>query len=125
MNKRISTGYGLALFEHIIAIGFFALFAVMCMRIFLSTQQISNQNSQLYHAIIAAQNAAECFKADRPPILYYTEAWAPADETSAAYQVDIAVSVKNGIKKADIRVTARDGNKIFSLKADALEDPSQ
>lgn len=123
MNKRISSGYGLTLFEQIIAIGFFAIFAVVCMRIFLSARQVSDQNSALYHAIIAAQNAAECVKADRPPVLYYTEAWTPADESSAAYRLDIAVSAEDGMKKTDIRVTEKAGNAVYSLSVDTLEDP--
>ncbi|MDF2839062.1 MAG: hypothetical protein K0S60_765, partial [Evtepia sp.] len=67
MKRRLSTGYGLILFELMIAIAFFAVFATIFLRIFISAQRISEESSELSHAIIAAQNAAECFKADEAP----------------------------------------------------------
>ena len=122
MSKRISSGHGLMLFELIIAIGLFAVFAVVFLRIFLSANQISKKNNELSHAIIAAQNAAECFKADAMPTLYYDESWEPSDEGRAVYRLTLAEVARGDIDSAEIAVLDNNGSEIFTLLVNKLED---
>lgn len=122
MKKRIGSGYGLTLFELIIAIGFFAVFASVCMRIFLSARQSSDQNTELNHAIIVAENAAECFKAGIDPVLYFDDNWNPIGENDATYRLDVTISYEDRKKTADITVIDKEGEEVFSLKAKALEE---
>lgn len=122
MKKRISSGYGLILFELIIAIAFFALFASIFLRIFLSAHKISEESAELSHAIITAQNAAETFKAGKNPPLFYTKNWEPAKESDAAYQLDFIISSENQVKTAIIQVETQNGDKIFSLTVKKQEE---
>lgn len=122
MKKRIGSGRGLMLFELVIAIGFFAVFAAIFLHIVFSARQLSEKNNNLSHAIIAAENAAECFKAGAEPTLFYNEDWNPSDESSAAYKLSLDISSNEGVSTAYITVNDKNGGEVFSLTVKTLEE---
>ena len=115
MKKRIRSGYGLMLFELVIAIGFFSLFAAVCTHILFSARQAANEAGTLNHAILTAQNAAERFKSDIDPVRYYTESWEETDEARAAFLLHLDVSTHGGVRSALITVSEHGGKALFSL----------
>lgn len=122
MKKRIGSGYGLMLFELVIAIGFFAVFAAIFMHIVFSARQISEENNNLSHAIIAAENAAECFKVGAEPTLFYNEDWNPSEESASAYELTLNISSKEGVSTANITVKDENGGEVFCLTVKTLEE---
>jgi len=68
------------------------------------------------HAAIAAQNAAECFKAGERPVFYYDGDWLPSDNENAEYIVILDIFVESGIESASISVTDKSGE-LFALTA--------
>lgn len=119
MNRRTSYGNELTLLELIIVIGLFAVFMVVNLRIFASAHKISEDSDRLSHAIIAAENAAECFKAGLDPILSYDASWLPTAENRAEYVLTLEKSSKNDVSTAEIAVTDKNDGEIFNLTVKA------
>lgn len=61
--KTKTSGFGPSLIELIVAVALFSIAAAICVRLFASAKTISDEAAQLSRAVIAAQSAAECFKA--------------------------------------------------------------
>ena len=120
MKKRIGFGAELTLLELIIVIGLFAIFATLDLRIFAAAKNLEAESDRLSHAVIAAGNAAECFKAGLEPDLYYDEAWLPVDKANAMYVVSIEGSSHGDVRAAKISVSDKTGE-IFALMAKAPE----
>lgn len=117
MNRRTSFGNELTLLELIIVIGLFAVFSAVNLRIFATAHKISEDSVRLSHAIVAAENAAECFKAGLEPALFYDEGWLPTEESLAEYVVTLEQFSKNGVSTAEITVTDKNDGELFSLTA--------
>ena len=124
MKNRIRSQYGLMLFELVIVIGFFAVFAAIFLRIFLSAHQLYVQSNNLSHAIVAAENAAECFKSGADPILFYDKDWNPTAEKDASYKLTLNVMSQEDINTANIIVKSKDGAEEFSLTVKKLKEMS-
>ncbi len=122
MKRRGRSGHGLVLFELIIAIGFFVLFAAVCLGIFFAAHQISGENRALSGAITAAENAAECFKANTDPVLFYTGDWVPTDRAGAAFYLTVDTQAGQKVKTALITVAEMDGDELFALTVKSLEE---
>ncbi|MFB0921097.1 MAG: hypothetical protein QMB62_09475 [Oscillospiraceae bacterium] len=118
MKKYIGFGVALTLLELIIAIGLCAFFAAMDLRIFAAARRLENESDRLSHAVIAAQNAAEFYKAGEDPDLYYGGDWLPTDKESAEYIVTVETSVDDEIETASISVSDINGE-LFALTAKA------
>lgn len=125
MKRYVGFGSELTLLELIIAIGLFSIFAAICLRFFAASHQILKQSEMLSHAIIAAENAAECFKAGTEPEKYYSSEWEPTEKRSAYYCLKIDDLSQSTVKTENIRVTDKDGSEIFSLTVDALSEVKQ
>ena len=123
MKKRIGFGAELTLLELIIAIGLFAVFAALDLRVFAAANRLEKDSERLSHAVIAAESAAECFKAGEAPTLYYDGNWLPTDKESAEFIVTIESSSNNGISSARIAVTDKNGE-LFTLTAGAFKEDS-
>ena len=124
MKKRIASGYGLSLFEIVIAIGFFAVFAAVFVRLFLSARTMQARSADVSSAVAAAQNAAESFKAGTAPALYYDEQWRPAQQAGAAFVLTCADSTTGGVVTERIAVKTAAGEALYSLtvkKAGAVD----
>lgn len=119
MNRRTSYGNELTLLELIIVIGLFAVFMAVNLRIFASAHKISEDSDRLSHAIIVAENAAECFKAGLEPTLSYDEGWLPTLENRAEYVLTLEESSQNDVNTAEITVTDKNGGEIFNLTVKA------
>lgn len=61
--KTKTSGFGPSLIELIVAVALFSIAAAICVRLFASAKTISDEAAQLSRAVVAAQSAAECFKA--------------------------------------------------------------
>lgn len=122
MKKRAGSGHGLILFELIIVLGFFAVFAAIFLRIFLVAGRLSAEDEARSRAAAAAQNAAECFKAGVEPTLYYDENWEPSDKNEAIYILTLDFSQSGGVSTAEIAVHGAEGELLFSLTAKRLEE---
>ena len=122
MKKRLGSGDGLILFELIIVLGFFAVFAAVFLRIFVAAGRLSAEDELRSRAAAAAQNAAECFKAGVEPTLYYNEKWEPTDKTSANYILTLDYSQSGAVGSAEITVHGTAGEALFSLTAKRLEE---
>lgn len=121
MKRNIRSGYGLTLFELVIVIGFFAVFAGVFVRLFFGAKQRADQSTNEARAVIAAENAAECFKAGKEPTLYYDEKWHPANSAGAAYRLTLEPSSANGVAAEEITVLDAKGKALFTLTAKKLE----
>ena len=121
MKKRISAGYGLSLFEIVIAIGFFAVFAAVFARLFLAAHTEAAASADVSSAVIAAQNAAECFKAGAAPQLYYDELWRPTKQAGAAFRLTLADSSASGVVTEKIDVQRAAGETLYSLTVRRME----
>lgn len=115
MKRRIASGYGLSLFEIVIVIGFFAVFAAVFVRLFLSAHSTAARSADVSSAVIAAQNAAECFKADTAPQLWYDEQWRPTKQAGAAFALSLSSSDAGGVVTEKIDVRRAAGETLYTL----------
>ena len=115
MRSRPIFGSKLMLLELIVVFGFFALFSALCLSMFVSAYRISEKNSLLINAVTAAQNAAECYKADCEPILFFDENWNPADRTAATYTLALNSKIEGDVGTAEISVKDKTNDVIFTL----------
>lgn len=122
MKKRLGSGHGLILFELIIVLGFFAVFAAVFLRIFVAAGRLSAEDELRSRAAAAAQNAAECFKAGVEPTRYYDEKWEPTDRNAANYILTLDYSQSGAVGSAEITVHGTAGEALFSLTAKRLEE---
>lgn len=122
MRKRIHFRHGLMQFELLIAIGFFAVFATIILRLFISAQQISLQSNNLSHAIMTAENAAECVKAGTEPAVFYNADWVPSEKKESAYKLTLETVPEEGVNTTIITVKDKAGTEMFSLTVKTLRE---
>ena len=122
MRGRPIFGSKLMLLELAIVFGFFALFSALCLSIYVSAYRISERNSLLLNAVTAAQDAAECYKADCEPILFFDENWNPADRTAATYTLSLDSTIEGDVGSAEISVKDKTNDVIFSLNVKDLKE---
>lgn len=119
MNRRTGYSNELTLLELIIVIGLFAVLSAVNLRIFSSAHNISADSDRLSHAIIAAENTAECLKAGLEPALFYDKCWLPTDENIAEYVLTLEQSSQSGVSTAEITVNDKNDGELFSLTVKA------
>ena len=124
MKKHFGFGTELTLLELIIAIGLFAVFAALDLRVFAEANSLEKESDRQSHAVIAAENAAECFKAGEAPALYYDGNWFPTDKGNAEYIVTVEKSSSAGIETARFSVMDKN-DELFALTAKAFKEASQ
>jgi len=120
---------GLFLMELILVILCFAVSAAICLRVFVSAKQTADRSRDLSAAVLAAENAAECWKASAGD-LGECAAFLNVEEdgntliqtfdsdwqlTDGNVEYRLYLKAQNG--EASITVTDADGEAIFSLKA--------
>lgn len=120
MRKRTNSGHGLMLFELLIVIGFFAVFSTVTLRLFMSSQRTALQSNNLSHAIMAAENAAECVKAKIEPTVFYNEEWAPSEKDESEYRLTLENVSEDGVITTIITVQDRFDVEMFSLTVKTL-----
>ncbi len=122
----------LVLMELIIVILFFSLASTVCIQLFSKSHLLSKQTVNENHAVIHAQNLAECFLAtegnlaemqvllshasepstntnasDNTITLFFTKDWRASDETNASYYARLEASPEeNGLICANITVAS-------------------
>ena len=136
----------LFLLELIIAILFFSVASALCVQLFVKSHQMSVKSSDLNHAVLVAQSAADVYKAAGSDpaetarllgglaetsggtvTVYYDGGWQPTDRAeSAVYRLQMNFSTQeDGIMCASIVVTALadvQGSPIFTLETCAAPD---
>ena len=95
----------------------------MDLRVFAGANRLEKESDRLSHAVIAAESAADCFKAGESPVLYYDSSWLPTDKGSAEYIVSVESSVNGGIETARISVTDKN-EELFALTAKVFSEAS-
>lgn len=131
MEDRIRpTRTGLFSIELLSAIGVFTLCAAVCVGLFVRTEVISRESADLDSAVIAAQNAAECFKAsggdlkrtaalcggmaaEQALVVAYDADWQPIvpgrseDTMDEAFRLNLLATEENGYTGGELWITKR------------------
>lgn len=131
-TQQISKKSSLFLMELIIVLFFFALCAAVCVNIFAKAKLINDKSYELNKSIVAAQNAAECFKAANSDIITlanllngtaednvvkigYDENWQNTNLINAIYMMSINIQKnKSNLTTAVITVFNKDKT-LYSL----------
>ena len=119
----------LALMEQVVMVLVFALAAALCLRVFVFSDQVSERNKDIDHAVLLAQNTAEVLKAyggveeaaeatggeirQTMWSTYYDADLNPVpDQASAYYEVNALPedSGVEGLGRAGVEVFRYDGN---------------
>lgn len=136
-TQQTSRKSSLFLMELIIVLFFFALCAAVCLNMFAKASLINRQSYELNKSIIAAQNAAQCFKAansntgkmadllcgtaDTDAVkIGYDKNWQNTETENAVYIMNINIKKSNGnFNTAEITVSKAD-KIIYSLEVNHL-----
>ena len=136
-TQQPSKKSSLFLMELIIVLFFFALCSAVCVNIFAKAKLLNEQSYELNKSIIAAQNAAQCFKAANSDIykladllngttednavkIGYDKNWQNTEITNAVYIININIEKnKSNLDTADITVSKAD-KMIYSLEVNHL-----
>lgn len=141
MKNRALSGSGMFLIELLIGLLIFAIASAICLRIFVAASQISTGSTELNHAVIAAQNNAECFKSVRGDLpeaadllggdlsdndteltLFYDTDWNQSAQAGSGYVAVIRqVSKQDGVIDGEVTVSDMSGNLIFSVPVSVME----
>lgn len=121
MGRANLSKSNLFLLELIIVILFFSVCTAVCVGLFVQARQISQNSTALSDAVLLAQSAAECFKADSLESLplqdgkaYFDKDTAPCGQDAAVYILELTENMDSDIATADICVTFG-GEQIFEL----------
>ena len=83
MKERVRpTKTGLFMTELLICVGVFSLCAAVCVGLFVKAEVMSRDSADLNQAVVAAKNAAECYKAaggDMERTMLLTHGWLRGD----------------------------------------------
>jgi len=129
MKNKQASGSGMFLIELMLGIMIFAVAAAICLKIFVTANQISDGSTELNRAVIAAQSTAECFKASGGD-LSETAKLLGENFTSGetltmhfdSYTVEITrVADQPGLIEGEVSVSGSSGNQIFSIPITVLE----
>ena len=142
MKNRVSSASGMFLIELLLAILIFSIASAICLQVFVTAHQISNESNNINRAVIVAQNGAECFKAAGGDLsetarllggnvagggsvieLYYDASWKPAEPHDFEYILEIKEITDRGGGLTDSAavVSDADGNQIFSIPVSVME----
>ena len=134
-NRSALSSPRILLIELLMAILIFTVAAAICLRIFVAAHNISVDSGSLNHAVIAAQNGAECYKAARGDIfetaellrgdltedksgvdLYFSKEWSEAARDNYTFIMEIRkVFDGDGIIDTVVNVRNDSGELIFSI----------
>lgn len=120
MRKRYTSKSTLFLMELVVVLLFFSLCAAICVSVFGSAQQMARDSHNLSDSVVAARNAASCYKSadgdiqqavtmldgqwdDQNGIVYYDKQWQPVSQKdSISYYVQLKLLAQAG--EAEISV---------------------
>jgi len=130
----------LFLIEKLIVIAVFAICASACVSIFVDSYISSNEAKNLNHALVAAKNGAERFKAyddlegmasslggeyrnagDKSVVVFYDENWRVTLEPGAAYEMSLRLidGEPNFIRKLTVETVDREEILSFTVSSRA------
>lgn len=129
--KKAYTGSrtGMFLAELIIVLLFFAISAAVCMKLFTFAYITTEHSSDISHAVSAAQNTAECFKASEGDVLQTARLLGAAVQNNRiSYQPDDYISLTleavpdtdSASVSGNIKVTGKNNKLLFELDVIAL-----
>ena len=122
----------LALMEQVVMVLVFALAAVLCLKVFVFSDQASLRNEAVDQAVAQARNAAEALKGEKSEyfesmhakadenggfVIWYDEDWAAVEGTSGVYQLQISCSDDSDafLWTGEVAVFTADGEELFRL----------
>ena len=139
MRSRTMSGSGLFLIELMLAILIFALASAICLQVFVTASQLSDESVAINRAVISAQSGAECFKATGGDLnetaallseVYSGVTTETLDDGSGTitlvrdYIVEITRGAPaNGLIEGEVNVRDLSGSLIFSIPVAVLEVP--
>ena len=101
-----------------------AVFSAVFVRLFLSAHSNAARSVDVSRAVVAAENAAECFKSGAEPTLYYDDEWRAAKQADAAFHVTRDDDAAGGVVTETIAVETAKGETLYTLtvkKAGAVD----
>ncbi|MBC8571367.1 hypothetical protein [Zongyangia hominis] len=133
MQRRTSSKSSLFLLEMIFVILFFSLAAAVCVSLFAQAHAVSVKSSDLNAAVLRAQSAAECVKAEgagfaelldhaqsdgEDTLLYYDGEWRSTSQEGAVYCLRVTPVQTGDLFTAQIAVSrVGEEEPIYSLEA--------
>ncbi len=135
MKHKIQRRSNIFLMEIIISILFFSIASAVCIQLFAKAKLQSDRAADLNQAVLAASSAAEalevcdgtpesllhCFpdsKAEGQTLLvFYDSSWNPCKSSASTYQMEVLISIDEGMIIGDITVTGKD-DVIYTLQAE-------
>ena len=141
-GNKLSSASGMFLIELLLAILIFSVASAICLRVFVTANQISTESHNLNRAVIAAQNGAECFKATGGNLaeaagllngeladggsaveIYFDSAWQPAVQGDFKYILKIGEVNRQGgsLISGEVTVSEAAGGLIFSIPVSVTE----
>lgn len=142
-TKSALSSSGMFLCELLIAILVFAVAAAVCVRIFVFANFTATDSSTLNHAVIAAQNGAECFKATGGDLseaakllgtagngnaitIYMDQNWKSTNDENAPYLVTVErTSRQVGCVNGEVTVSENAGDPLYVLTVSAEEKAAE
>jgi len=98
MNSPSKSHSSLFLIELMISLLFFALAAGICIQFFVHSHLLSQEASNLNHAVIISQSLAEEFRATNGEIgettVYYNQYWEPTHQALATFTRTVQIVEK-------------------------------
>jgi len=115
MKKHSGLWRELTLLELIIAIGLLSVFTAFDLQLFAAAHRLSRESETLCHAVAAAQESAENFRAGQAQEQYFDADWQPVDKSGAVYIVAERISLNGKIMSNFISISDSCGSELFSL----------
>ena len=128
MGERKNSGTAMFLMEMIMVVGFFIICACICIQVFARANTLSRLAEDTNHAVIAAENMAESWKAgersgtESTEPQYFDRNWQePADPSQAAFAAELQTEDGDGMQEARITVTRlRDQRELIQIRVGRL-----
>jgi len=129
MKTRSASGSGMFLIELMLGIMIFAIAAAVCLKVFVTANDISTDSTELNRAVIAAQNSAECFKATGGDLAKTAGLLGKNFTAGDVLTYDMSdlvveitrISAQSGLIDAAVSVKNQAGEQIFSIPVTVLE----
>lgn len=126
MQSRLSHRSSLFLLEFMIAILFFMLASALCVRIFVKSHVIEQENEEMNHTISSAVSIAEIFRSQEDPFsflekeypkssikdmnfsIFYDSTWKPCDLKDSVYILELKTENQDNFSLGFIKIFKND-----------------
>ena len=139
--KNRGSASGMFLIELLLALLIFAIASAICLQVFVTAHLLSAESNNINHAVVAAQNVAECFKASNGDLAqtanllqgstetadnrltqYFNSEWKPAASNDFNFILEVTLAPQQGgFVSGELTVNAAKGDLLFAIPISALE----